>query len=641
MRLICGLLHLDGAPADPAALTRMTAALTAPGQTPVITRRCDGPLGLAVLDFGTLKPGGQALPAITGNSGGDRLAADLRADHPLPSAPAFLARLRDWGDSTPDRLDGDYALAHWDAAHHTLRCSRDIMGVRPLCWTHQPGRLFAFASLPRALVQGGLVKGGLVGGGLAEATPDPVALGMMILRSYPDRQRTAWQGIHWLPPGHSLTVRPGADGIRLHRAWQPDPGQTGLWSGSRDRAAATLRDLLQQAVACRLPPAGAVATHLSGGLDSSAITLLAARLTGPEAAPPLRALALRPAPGSEGRHDEQPFIDAVLAQAPALDWQPVPPPDPLAFFAANGFGSSPDLPLEPGFLVDEGNLFAAAGAPLLLSGAGGDEGATFNGLAMHAALLRQGQWKTVARDLPQWARAEGLALPRAVWHRLIRPLLPDRPRHSGGTIPGQDRLGHGAAGLALLHPDLAAQVRDALPAPTPLTCRAADRVAILTRGYLAGRLTRWALLAAPHGVAVSYPLLDRRVIDFALSLPPAYLIDQGYSRQPFRTAMTGILPDSVRLRRDKHSPLPDVLRSLCSLKAALLEQAHSLRQHPRVQGHLRLDVAAAAVSALPDPGPAADAAFQALRSGGALPPEAAPALQAVRAIQAARLLAGA
>jgi len=41
----------------------------------------------------------------------------------------------------------DFALAAWHPRQRRLLCARDIMGARPLCYTHRPGRLFAFASL--------------------------------------------------------------------------------------------------------------------------------------------------------------------------------------------------------------------------------------------------------------------------------------------------------------------------------------------------------------------------------------------------------------------------------------------------------------------------------------------------------------
>lgn len=75
--------------------------------------------------------------------------------------------------------------------------------------------------------------------------------------------------------------------------------------------------------------------------------------------------------------------------------------------------------------------------------------------------------------------------------------------------------------------------------------RPEDRIWSLTDSYLAGRATRWAILGARHGVAFSFPLADRRLLDVSLSLPLERLVDGGWQRQPFRNAMAGILPEPI------------------------------------------------------------------------------------------------
>ena len=267
MRLICGIVHLDGAPAQADTLARMVDALTTPGLAPHVARRVEGPAALAVLDFSSHR-----------HVSADRwLAADVRLDRPRALAAALglsersgeealvLAALDKWGEDLPDQLDGDFALAAWEPRQRRLTCARDFMGVRPLCYTHKPGQLFAFASLPR----------GLHASGVAARRLDRVALGRLQFESYPTGVSTGFEDISWLPAGHSLTVTPEA--LRMHRAWRPDPAQVGQRRCSATDAAATLRGLLEDAVRNRLPADGPVAAHLSGGLDSSAIVVMAAR----------------------------------------------------------------------------------------------------------------------------------------------------------------------------------------------------------------------------------------------------------------------------------------------------------------------------------------------------------------------------
>ena len=57
--------------------------------------------------------------------------------------------------------------------------------------------------------------------------------------------------------------------------------------------------------------------------------------------------------------------------------------------------------------------------------------------------------------------------------------------------------------------------------------------------------------AAAHGVEVRHPFLDRRVVEFVLSIPPEKLFRAGLSKPLLRRSMAGVLPEAVRTRRDK------------------------------------------------------------------------------------------
>ena len=164
MRLICGLVRLDGTDPDHAIVEAMIAVLTPTDLAPRVAVRAEGRAALAVLDF-SLHPSSE--PSVAASCGW--LAADLRLDRMRELAVALglpegtgehalaAAALTRWGADLPDRLDGDFALAAWDPAEQRLVCARDIMGVRPLCFAHVEGKFVAFASLPEALQVPGLV----------------------------------------------------------------------------------------------------------------------------------------------------------------------------------------------------------------------------------------------------------------------------------------------------------------------------------------------------------------------------------------------------------------------------------------------------------------------------------------------------
>src|ERR1700734_1756291 len=145
MRLICGLLNLDGANASADLLRAMAAEMVLPRLRPGLSLWRDGPVGLAALDFSRRGGSAGTLPEMAGTV----IAPDVRLDE--------LATPERFGPSALNRVLGDFAFAHWQKSAGRLVCGRDIFGVRPFAYVHQPGKLFAFASLPKALYGPGIV----------------------------------------------------------------------------------------------------------------------------------------------------------------------------------------------------------------------------------------------------------------------------------------------------------------------------------------------------------------------------------------------------------------------------------------------------------------------------------------------------
>lgn len=335
-------------------------------------------------------------------------------------------------------------------------------------------------------------------------------------------------------------------------------------------------------------------------------------------------------PGPDlGVSTEQVYVDAVLAQEPDIQWSPVhfgPMDDP-------GTDDIDILPPGPDVAVDDRICALArdAGADMILSGSGGDEAATYTGPGIYAALLLQGRWRTLYRELAARAEREGQSILTVARGRLLPPLLPQWVHRLKRRITGR------TTAIDDLYEFLSPALRRSLAA-VPLRARyrsrPSDRIAMVTEGFLSGRGLRWAQIGARHGIAFSFPLLDRRVVDFILSLPLERLVTEGLTRQPFRTAMIGVLPDVVRLRDDKTGPLPDVLMALARTKPALLAQVEALRAEPAATAHFDLDRIAATLAAAPDGDDALGAALALKR--GVPQPRHFRAIRALRALNTAR-----
>jgi asparagine synthase (glutamine-hydrolysing) len=167
-----------------------------------------------------------------------------------------------WGDRIIPQLRGMFALAIWDADARRLLLARDRVGEKPLYYQVTRDGL-AFASTLEALkpVQ-------------QERRIDPVALACHLAHSFIPSSHSVWEGIQVLPPAHLLSITVGAKPI-LHRFW--DFPRVRPSRKSWRYCLAAVEAVLDESVARCLDADVRVGVFLSGGVDSSLVTALAAR----------------------------------------------------------------------------------------------------------------------------------------------------------------------------------------------------------------------------------------------------------------------------------------------------------------------------------------------------------------------------
>jgi asparagine synthase (glutamine-hydrolysing) len=174
----------------------------------------------------------------------------------------ILHLYEEMGPNCLARLNGQFAIAIWDARRRTLFLARDRLGVRPLFYTRQNGALY-FGSEIKAMLNGAPVS----------AAIDPAALREVFTYWSPLPGHTAFRDIVELPPGHYLMA--GDGNVSIRRYWQLEfDGATQPADRSPRDIAGRLEEfqaLLVDATRIRLRADVPVGAYLSGGLDSSAI----------------------------------------------------------------------------------------------------------------------------------------------------------------------------------------------------------------------------------------------------------------------------------------------------------------------------------------------------------------------------------
>src|SRR5204862_1709580 len=280
---ICGLVSLDGATApDPAALAAMNETVVHRGPDSEGSL-IDGPAGLAMrrLSIIGLAGGDQPIGNVDGRiqvvQNGEiynyrELMEELRGrGHSFSThsdTEVMVHLYEEHGPEFVDRLRGMFALALWDSREGRLLLARDRFGIKPLYYRVADGQLSFASELKALLRQPGFSH-----------EIDPGALEAFLAFNSIPAPMTIFKEASKLPAGHTLVAEGGA--VTITRYARPSPVPADEVRSEGDEALAEeLRERLRDSVRAHLVSDVPVGVLLSGGIDSSALTALAAAESG-------------------------------------------------------------------------------------------------------------------------------------------------------------------------------------------------------------------------------------------------------------------------------------------------------------------------------------------------------------------------
>jgi asparagine synthase (glutamine-hydrolysing) len=415
-------------------------------------------------------------------------------------APLFLHR-RD-GVGFAAALRGMWAIALHDPRADRLLLSRDPFGIKPLYYAEMPGGGLAFASEAQALLAGGF----------AHRDADPRVLAELLQMQFTTGRQTIFPGIRRVLPGETLVVAGGAIAERHRRAALPAGGPVDAEDAA---ASAALDAALTDSVRAHRRADVPYGLFLSGGIDSSAVLALMARL---EERPVRAFTAFFP---DAAASDERAAASAVAAACgAALEEVPVTRADFLAdlpSIAAAMDDPAADYAIVPTWIL--ARAARRAGIKVVLSGEGGDE--LFGGYGRYRSAMR-----------PWW--------------------LGGRAMRRRGTMDGLGVLRDGIArgwrdGIAAAEADARAGGRSRLQAAQAVDC--ADWLP----NDLLAKLDR-CLMA--HGVEGRTPFLDPVVASAAFRLPDRLKIRDGRGKWILRRWLSSILPAADAFARKRGFTVP-------------------------------------------------------------------------------------
>lgn len=483
----------------------------------------------------------------------------------LGDAHTLITAWRRHGPGCLDAIEGHWALAVHDARTQQTHLAVDALGIEPLAWSAGSGRVLAHTRADRVARA--------LGAGI-----DPQGIHDYLYCHMVPAPATVWQGVHKLAPGCRVAI--DAQGTRVERWWSP-PWREPAHADFDERAHCLLQTL--EAATARALGETPAAAFLSGGLDSSSVVTMAARLRG--AAVDAFAIGF----AAEG-YDEMTWARAAARHAGVrLHERYVTPEDVLAAIPEvcaaydEPFGNASAVPA-----LICARTARAAGFERILAGDGGDE--LFGGNARYLKQLVFEPWLQVPTAL------RGLLEPLLDNHVTRRlPVLSKAASYiRQARIPLPDRL----ESYNFLHRHDPAQVLSAgflasIDRERPLAGMRARWAAANTESVVKrmldldleytlanNDLRKVNRMCALAGIQVRYPLLDLELVDFAAGLPQKWLVRGGELRWFYRRAMQGVLAPETLTKR-KHGfglPFGIWLREHAGLRAMADERLHALRR---------------------------------------------------------------
>jgi len=472
---------------------------------------------------------------------------------------ALAAAWLSWGEATPDRLQGDFAAVVYDPAAGRAALIADHIGTHPLYW-HLAEGLLTFAGDLQDLLA------------LLPAPPDPdeAAIAAYLRFPFTLAPRTFHAGVRAVEPGHMIVVN--ENGPRRVRWWRPEDAPEIRFPCTEEYGRA-FRALCDDAVAVRLPadPATPVGAHLSGGIDSTSVTLTAAELLRAGGRDLTGVYSWSP-PVSPASPEMTPYDERLRIGQICEDSGLIPRFGAMTGESFRAFLARPMEVEGVADVADEFPILAQAeadGTRVILSGWGGDEAFSTVALSVPAHLLTRARLVPLLRLM----RAHGgIRRPdrmlRFLWRTGIVPTLPDALfRRFGPFTRVFDGGGYLSPRLA------AAPVPGDLPrrgrfSPDPRR----DIRGFLEQRHLAARMATWAVWGRAHGIAYRYPLTDRRILEFVLGVPPEILWGDTAPRYLARCTLEGRLRGNLT----KSDPANERKRS-----AALLDCWRLLAEEAR------------------------------------------------------------
>ena len=443
----------------------------------------------------------------------------------LSDAALILHSYERWEEHCLEHFIGEFALVIWDGRRGELLCARDALGRCTLFYAWQGTRL-VIASEAWAVA------------GACDSPPgmNENAVAHFFAFRAPEDGQTLFNGIFELLPAHILHIKDSSQYIG--RYWQPDLSRKVRYKTDAEYAEHFL-SLLEESVRCRLRASTPVGVLMSGGLDSTPVACLAARMMAPQ-----QLTAISYIFDEFPDCDERQYINAVAQQYHIRSIQ-IPCDDIYPFRDFPAWPRNPNFPFSNFYASIRERAYQRVqqeGLRVLLTGDYGD--ILYSGTADWLVdLLTGGHFIDAGRDvLFNLHHSDSPRRLAAIYlRRVARRLLDALPY--GRFLQQKSKPPEWLTPLASQFISQRSGTREPV----------SERMENLFGSLTAQASARDAFYTSQHELELRFPFRDRRLVEFMAAIPIDQLYRHGIYRVILRQAMQGILPEVVRTRQGKTS----------------------------------------------------------------------------------------
>jgi len=471
----------------------------------------------------------------------EKLQMSDRSIDKITDSDFILEAYDKWGKTCPKYLLGDFAFAIWDEKKQQMFCARDHIGIKPFYY-YLDDEKFVFSNEIKVILSHVDIK---------KILNDDAMAYYLKHGLLSDLDMTFYKNIYKLHSATSMRVM--VDEEIQNTYWKAEECPQ-IRYNSLDEYIDRARELLEMAVNARIRSVYPISSHLSGGIDSSSIAVLASRKLSKNGND-ITGFNWTPVLDEDAHMDyfewgnskniasleniEHQAID--LSEDDILDLYKtvdITYGDTIAFWYEHQIQK----------YVNKKNI------RVILSGTGGDEYISNNGYGYIAGFFWKGEFKRAYRAL----RAEGLrsrypilGFIKRFYMQVILPSIPDRLYCIyNGTYCNLNKISK------YIKPSMTKLIKGLSPNDKlliPVGVRN-NMLNSLYDGLIQTRVESWNVSGISNKIEYRYPLLDKRIVEFALGVPEEIFRQEGKSRFLFRQAIEGLLPQEIIWSNTKYEP---------------------------------------------------------------------------------------